>query len=137
LAAGTVSRRLQNASTNQVDFRRMKETSADSRNGSKRQRVNGLRPQLAHRQRVKNLPKYRQFRVRLPPKDTRTNLQHPFRTREGDPPTVRSMSAMPTSSICEFGVTVKGAAVRTRRNAGRWSSRGSRRPTMRVRSGSA
>ena len=61
------SRRLQNASTNQVDFRRMKETSADSRNGSKRQRVNGLRPQLAHRQLVEKLPKNRQFRVRLPP----------------------------------------------------------------------
>jgi len=73
--AARCSRRLQYISTNRVDLRGTKETRADSRNRSKRQRVNGLRPQLAHRQTVKNLPKYRQFRVRLPPRDIWANLQ--------------------------------------------------------------
>jgi hypothetical protein len=50
------SRRLQNVSTNRVDFRGTKETRADSRNRFKRQHVYGLRPQLAHRQVVEKLP---------------------------------------------------------------------------------
>jgi hypothetical protein len=61
------SRRLQHVSMNRVDLRAVEETRADSRNRSKRQYVNRLRPQLAHRQRVEKLPKKSQFRVRLPP----------------------------------------------------------------------
>lgn len=71
---------------------------------------------------------------RLPPKDTRTNLQITPIPNTGGRPSDGSFDVGHADNLdLRFSVTVKGAAVRTRRHAGPWSSRGSRRPTMLVR----